>query len=129
MRRSLTISGALGATLVLATGCGSGDGAPSAEAAPGPPAGKQAASRVTVRIKSFRYRPESIQVRAGGRVTWIDEDEAPHTATAENGSFDTDRLDTGERSTMTFADPGTYRYYCVYHRFMQAVVNVEERGA
>jgi plastocyanin len=102
--------------LVLA-GCGEKD----------EPAQAAASERVTVRIASFQYRPATVRVKAGGRVTWVNEDRAAHTATAERaGAFDTDKLERGDARAVTLDKPGTYRYYCVFHRFMQADLIVVE---
>ena len=36
---------------------------------------------VTVDIASFKYKPETVTVKAGGKVTWVNQDKAGHTAT------------------------------------------------
>lgn len=42
------------------------------------------------------------------------------------GAFDTDKLERGDARAVTLDKPGTYRYYCVFHRFMQADLIVVE---
>lgn len=114
---------ALLASLLAATalaGCGGGD-EPATPAAPAA-AAKQA---LTVDIASFKFRPAKATVARGATITFTNSDKAPHTATAEDGSFDTDRLEQSQRKKITLDKPGTYRYYCAYHRFMQAVVTVK----
>ena len=113
---------------LLATGCADdGAGATSATsttAASAAPALKAA----TVSMASFRFVPGAVTVTAGAKVTWINRDKAPHTAenTGEPGpaQFDSGRLNRGQSNFITFTKPGTYRYYCVYHRFMEANVIV-----
>jgi plastocyanin len=114
---------------VLASGCGDEGGGAAATATvrtaqPGGPTVRAA----TIEIASFKYRPDSITLAAGGRVTWVNRDTAPHTAqnTGEDGpaQFDTGRLTRGRHRSITFSKPGTYTYYCVYHRFMEANVIV-----
>jgi plastocyanin len=46
---------------------------------------------------------------------WTNNDTAPHTATADNGEFDSGSLDKGGSFSFTFTKPGTYPYYCVFH--------------
>jgi plastocyanin len=115
---------------LLATGCGDeGADATATTTAASPGAPERAP---TVSIASFRFLPASITIAAGGRVTWVNRDKAPHSA--ENGgaagagargrSFDTGRLTRGQHRSITFSKPGTYTYYCVYHRFMEANVIV-----
>jgi plastocyanin len=57
-------------------------------------------------------------------VTWTNQDFAPHTATADDGSFDTGRLDQGETGSVTFDQPGTYTYTCTFHPNMKGTVVV-----
>ncbi len=97
--------------VVALAGCGGG--------AAGPPA------HADVPIASFKFAPQTIVVKAGGSVTWTNRDRAPHTATGEKGAFDTDTLRAGQSKRLTFSKPGTYAYYCVYHRFMTGTVQVK----
>ena len=81
---------------------------------------------VVIRPGRAGASPATVRVKAGGRVTWVNEDRDAHTATAERaGAFDTDKLERGDARAVTLDKPGTYRYYCVYHRFMQADLIVE----
>ena len=60
--------------------------------------GAGGASTDLVAIADFAFDPETVTVDAGTKLTWTNDDEAPHTATADDGSFDTGTLkldDTG----------------------------------
>jgi plastocyanin len=48
-----------------------------------------------VQIVEFTYEPDPVVVQVGGKVIWQNEDSAPHTATADDGSFDTGTIDEG----------------------------------
>lgn len=116
---------------MLASGCGDGDvtATQTSTSAAAVPAPGPAARSATVSIASFRFVPGTITLKAGGRVTWLNRDKAPHTAenTGEEGApapFRTGRLTQGQQKMITFSRPGTYTYYCVYHRFMEANVIV-----
>jgi plastocyanin len=100
-----------------AAGCG-GEGGSATTGASTPAPGK-------VAIADFDYDPKAITVQAGTTVTWTNSDDAAHTATAEDGSFDTGTLDRGDSKTVSFDEPGTYAYYCRFHAFMKATVEVE----
>ena len=119
---------ALGA--VVLTGCGDDDEpeattqAESATTEAEPTAG-EAAATTAVDIADFKYDPETITVPAGSEVTWTNSDEAPHTATADDESFDTGTLKLDDEGAATFDEPGTYSYYCRFHAFMKATVEVE----
>jgi plastocyanin len=99
-------------------GCGSGDEDATATAA------TQAASTGAVEIADFAYGPQRITVDAGTEVTWTNSDDAAHTATADDGSFDTGDLDKGDARNVTFEKAGSFTYYCRFHPFMKATVEV-----
>ena len=71
------------------------------------------------------FEPEEITVPAGTEVTFTNQDKAAHTATADDGSFDTEELGKGDSAQTTFDDPGTYTYFCRFHVFMKGTVEVE----
>ena len=64
------------------------------------------------------FSPATITVAAGTTVTWQNTDSAPHTATSDDGKFDTGRLTAGATGRVTFDTPGTYPYNCIYHAAM-----------
>ena len=79
-----------------------------------------------VLIKNFRFSPAKITIKRGTRVVWINKDTAPHTATATNKprSFDSGRLDQGERFSHTFRRAGKKPYYCEIHPDMRGRIIV-----
>jgi len=79
-----------------------------------------------VKIVEFTYQPEPVVVQAGGKVIWQNEDTAPHTATADDGSFDTGTLERGKLKSETFKEPGTFTYFCEIHPDMHGTVEVVE---
>ena len=86
--------------------------------------GGPAEESATVDIVNFEYDPVDVTVAAGGEVTWVNEDEADHTATVEPG-FDTGTLAKGDEKAVTLDEPGTYDYVCTFHPFMKGTVTVE----
>jgi plastocyanin len=81
-----------------------------------------------VEIVDFAYDPDPVTIEAGGKVIWQNEDSAPHTATAEDGSFDTGTLEEGKLKSETFKEPGTYAYICSIHPDMEGTVEVVAAG-
>ncbi|HEX7293874.1 MAG TPA: cupredoxin family copper-binding protein [Solirubrobacterales bacterium] len=81
-----------------------------------------------VEIVEFTYEPDPVTIEAGGKVTWINRDSAPHTATADDGSFDTGTLEEGKLKSETFKDGGSYPYFCEIHPDMRGTVEVVEPG-
>jgi plastocyanin len=109
------LAGALGAALVVvalgigARGAGAQDGA-------------------AVSIVDFAFQPASIEVATGGTVTWTNTGQAPHTVTADDGSFDSGTLAPGATFSQTFATAGTFTYHCNIHPQMTATVIVGGPG-
>jgi plastocyanin len=70
-----------------------------------------------VRIDNFTFDPPQLTVSAGTKVTWINHDDVPHTATstAKPKAFDSGTLDTDEKFSFVFTAPGTYKYFCAVH--------------
>lgn len=84
-----------------------------------------AASDVTVEIQDFDFFPRELTIQAGATITWVNRDGAPHDATDEGGGWGTGTLNQGDRATLTFDSPGTYRYLCTIHPNMRASLTVE----
>jgi plastocyanin len=83
------------------------------------------AAAAEVEIDQFAFVPQRITVKAGTTVTWINEDDAPHTVASSNKLFKSNALDTGDKFSFTFTTPGTYAYFCSVHPHMTGTVVVE----
>jgi plastocyanin len=81
-----------------------------------------------VEIVEFAYDPDPVTIQTGGKVIWINRDSAPHTATADDGSFDTGTLEEGKLKSESFKQPGEYSYFCEIHPSMHGTVEVVESG-
>jgi plastocyanin len=89
----------------------------SAVAAPAP---------VTVKISNFVFTPAALTVAPGTTVTWVNEDDIPHTVVADDKlTFKSKVLDTGDKFSFTFAKPGTFGYFCSIHPHMTGKVVVK----
>ena len=77
----------------------------------------------TVLIRGLAFNPPEVNIRPGGHVTWQFYDRAPHTVTADNGSFDSGQRHSGE-FRLYFNQPGTYSYHCAIHPDMKGRVLV-----
>lgn len=102
---------------------------PAEQPAPSPPEtppkpGGEAPRAQKVEIVDFTYEPDPVTVAVGGKVTWLNQDSAPHTATAEDDSFDTGTLDEGKIGSATFKQPGSVAYICSIHPTMKGTVKV-----
>jgi plastocyanin len=83
------------------------------------------AEALTVEIKDFAFNPPTIEVPAGGSVTWTNQDSAPHTATGfDREVLQSGTLDAGESFTQQFDTAGTFEYFCEFHANMKGSIVV-----
>jgi plastocyanin len=100
-----------------------------------PPSAPAGADTVTVAVVDNAFLPESLRVRVGDEVTWVNAGDSPHSVTAVNGAFDShpDCEDSAEQLCMRpgqdftffFNTAGTYTYRCVLHPEHVGTVVVE----
>jgi amicyanin len=84
-----------------------------------------AAASGSVTIADFNFSPASITIDVGDTVTWNNSGPTPHSATANDGSFDTGILKRGQSGSHTFNEAGTYSYICTPHPYMKGTVVVQ----
>jgi plastocyanin len=77
---------------------------------------------------SNSYNPNPIEIRVGDTVTWVNDDSTVHTATASDGTFDSDILRRGDTFSFTFDREGEYPYFCDVHPNMVGTVVVVTQG-
>lgn len=88
-------------------------------------AGSVLAADQPVSISGFSYSPGSVTVTVGDTVTWTNSDAQAHTATADDGSWDTGSISNGASGTVTFSTAGTFPYHCAIHPEMTGTVIVQ----
>ena len=64
----------------------------------------------------------------GDTVTWSNNGPTGHSATANDGSFDTGILQKGSSGSHTFSQAGTFSYICTPHPFMKGTHGRAGRG-
>jgi plastocyanin len=85
-------------------------------------------SAMTVDINDHAFDPAQLNVAPGTTVTFVNNDAEPHTATADNGLFDTGVLEPGYSFDVFFDGSGTVTYHCELHPDMQGSIVVGEAG-
>jgi plastocyanin len=124
--RDHAVTNAAGEALDNATSVTASVREPDAAAAktPGP---AQPADANRVNIDNFAFNPRTLTVAAGTKVTWVNHDDVPHTATstARPRAFDSRTLDTDARFAHIFTTPGTYAYFCAVHPHMTGTIIVK----
>jgi plastocyanin len=82
-----------------------------------------------VKIHTFAFQPNPVQVQAGEMVTWTNDDQILHTVTSgtrgkSDGMFDQKLEGAGSKAMFTFNTAGTFAYHCEIHPGMDATVVV-----
>lgn len=80
--------------------------------------------RIVDNDRSNSYDPNPIEAKVGETVTWVNDDSAVHTATANDRIFDSSILAKGDAFSFTFEKAGEYPYYCDVHPNMVGSVVV-----
>jgi len=78
-----------------------------------------------VSIGNFTFEAPMLTVKPGTTVTWTNGDDIPHTVVANDGTFKSKVLDTGDRFSFTFAKPGQFGYFCSLHPHMTGMIVVQ----
>ena len=76
-------------------------------------------------IENFSFVPATLTVKPGTKVTWVNRDDVPHTATDTDKRFNSKTLDTDDQFAFTFSEPGTYNYFCALHPKMTGQIIVK----
>ena len=78
-----------------------------------------------IEIKDFAFNPQTLTVKSGEKITWINRDEEPHTVVSVEKQFKkSTALDTDQEFTITAGTPGTYTYFCSVHPKMTGTIVV-----
>ena len=78
-----------------------------------------------VQIDNFSFTPQTLTIRTGTTVTWVNKDDVPHTVTSNDKKFKSRALDTDEQFSFTFLAPGTNSYFCSVHPHMTGQIIVQ----
>jgi plastocyanin len=81
-------------------------------------------SSASVSMVNFTFSPSSVTVNVGDTVTWSNKDDAPHNATADDGSFSTPNINKGQSASHRFTQAGSFSYICTIHPNMHGTVRV-----
>jgi plastocyanin len=78
----------------------------------------------SVTVADMAFGPSAVTVGVGETVTWTFQDATAHTATSDNGFFDTGTASGGQQRTVRFRSAGTFPYHCRVHPQMTGRVRV-----
>lgn len=83
------------------------------------------AGDTTIKISQFAFAPDSVEVDAGSKVTWVNDDKAVHSVISDTSGFGSEPLKQGDQFSTAFSTPGTYKYRCGFHDYMTGTVVVK----
>ena len=83
------------------------------------------AATIEVKIGNFTFNPKQVTVKAGDTVTWVNNDDIPHTVTSKTLVFRSKALDSDDKFSFTFTAPGSFDYFCSLHPMMTGTIVVE----
>lgn len=78
-----------------------------------------------VEIFNFIFGPQTLRVRVGMTVVFVNHDAVPHDVKANDRSFESGNLPQLGRYFQLFERPGTVDYFCAVHLEMRARIIVE----
>ena len=78
-----------------------------------------------VEIRKLEFSPAVLEVDAGDTITWINHDLVPHTVTADDRSWDSPTLETGDEWQTVVRDGMHEGYFCRFHPSMKAQLRIE----
>ncbi len=77
-----------------------------------------------VHIRDDAFVPATLTIRAGDKVTFVNDDDDAHTATADDGSWDSEGLNQRQAWTHAFTTAGKVAYHCTVHPMMHGTLIV-----
>jgi len=86
---------------------------------------KTAPKTYVVSMQIVGFDPPELNVKPGDRVTWVNKDLFPHTATADDKAFDSQSVAPSGKWTFVAGKPGTHSYICAFHPTMKGTIKVQ----
>jgi amicyanin len=78
-----------------------------------------------VKIDNFVFNPPELTIAVGTTVKFVNHDDIPHSVVDKNKAFRSKALDTDDSFSFTFANAGTYDYFCGLHPHMTGKIVVQ----
>ncbi|MEX6632931.1 plastocyanin/azurin family copper-binding protein [Hyphococcus lacteus] len=78
-----------------------------------------------VSIQGLEFVPATLDAQVGDTVVWVNEDVLVHTATADNGAWDSGTMQAGDEWSVVLEASGIVDYTCIFHPTMVGTINIE----
>ncbi|HVO90037.1 MAG TPA: plastocyanin/azurin family copper-binding protein [Casimicrobiaceae bacterium] len=76
-------------------------------------------------LEGVGFVPDTLSVRRGDTIVWVNKDPFPHTVTDTHGAFDSGSIGAGRSWRYTAAQSGRFAYVCTFHPNMKATLDVQ----
>jgi plastocyanin len=120
-KKSFSGLGLVIAIIGLGVGCGSSNTTTN----PAPIIAADVVIEISGEHGNMSFSPNPASVAMGKTVAWHNADSITHTATADNGSFDTGGIPAGSTSSpMSMSAAGSISYHCAIHPTMVGTLTV-----
>jgi plastocyanin len=96
----------------------------SRAAQPEGPAVQATGDTVRIIMQGLAYQTPRVEIARGTTVVWENRDAVAHTATSDDGRFDSGLIEANRSWSRTFGETGTFAYHCTPHPFMRATIIV-----
>ncbi len=85
------------------------------------------AGKAVIFMKDFAFHPDTLRVRPGTTVVWVNCDAGrdPHTSTSDAGVWGSDLIAPGSTFSRRFDQAGSFGYHCTPHPFMKGQIAVD----
>jgi plastocyanin len=109
-------------------GSGAGRVAPaSGAAAPAVPVGGPG-TVVEIEIKGLAFHPDTVRVRPGTTIRWVNHDPLAHSSASSDGPWESPLIDPAASWQRLFDRAGRFAYHCTPHPFMKGLIIVSDTG-
>lgn len=79
----------------------------------------------TITIEAMRFQPETLTVKRGDRVVWVNRDPFPHTVVSSVGPFRSREIAPGQSWAQSVKRTGVVPYACSLHPTMKGELRVD----
>ena len=131
MTRKL-VAGAAALLLLLGAACGGDDDGGSTDSSGSGSTTEDTSEdsgggSVTLTASNFTFDPSDLSAAVGDTIEFTNEDDAPHTFTADDAGID-EEVDAAGSTSISLADvePGSYDFVCKIHPDMTGTLEVTE---
>jgi plastocyanin len=124
MRNAIELAAILVAGSLL-SGCGKDSDHATIPQSSSASAAVESSTASQINVDNFTFSPQTLTVPVGATITWINNDDVPHTVVDVDKRFKSAALDTDDKFSFTFTTAGEYSYFCGIHPHMTGKIIVK----